>query len=52
MEDTPRLTHLYEHVSTSVTTTPSATPDDVMPSQVPGQKERLGRVMIMPYGSS
>ena len=51
MEDTPRLTHLYEHVSTSVTTTPSATLNEMHPL-VPVQKDRFGRVMIEPDGSS
>ncbi|WMV55686.1 hypothetical protein MTR67_049071, partial [Solanum verrucosum] len=35
----------------SPTATPSATPDDEMPAPTPGQKDRLGRVMIEPDGS-
>ncbi|WMV25347.1 hypothetical protein MTR67_018732 [Solanum verrucosum] len=34
------------------TGTPSATPDDETPTLTPGQKDRLGRVMIEPDGSS
>ncbi|WMV28860.1 hypothetical protein MTR67_022245 [Solanum verrucosum] len=53
MADTPPLTQRYVHpdVSPSATATPSATPNE-MPHLVPGQKGRLGRVMIEPDGSS
>jgi len=51
---TPPLTQCFVHpdVSPSSTATPSATPDDMMPALVPGQKDTLGRVMIEPDGSS
>ncbi|WMV24187.1 hypothetical protein MTR67_017572 [Solanum verrucosum] len=54
MAGTPLLTMCFVHpdVSPSSTATPSATPDDTMPALVPGQKDRLGRVMIEPDGSS
>ncbi|WMV18541.1 hypothetical protein MTR67_011926 [Solanum verrucosum] len=53
MTGTPPLTHHFVHhdVSPSSTARPSATPDDEMPALAPGQKDRLGRVM-MPDGSS
>ncbi|KAG5616327.1 hypothetical protein H5410_016151 [Solanum commersonii] len=51
---TPPLTQRLVHpdVSPSSTSTPSATPDDTMPAFAPGQKDRLGRVMIESDGSS
>ncbi|WMV29772.1 hypothetical protein MTR67_023157 [Solanum verrucosum] len=54
MADTPPLTQRFVHpdVSPSSTSTPSATPDDMMPALAPGQKDKLGRVMIEPDGSS
>ncbi|KAG5571594.1 hypothetical protein H5410_061360 [Solanum commersonii] len=54
MADTPLLTQRFVHpdVSPSSTATPSATPDDTMPALAPGQKDKLGRVMIEPDGSS
>ncbi|WMV33433.1 hypothetical protein MTR67_026818 [Solanum verrucosum] len=54
MAGTPPLTQHYVHpdVSPSTTTTPSAIPNDEMPPLVPGQKDKLGRVMIEPDGSS
>ena len=54
MAGTPPLTQRFVHpdVSLSFTATPSATPDDTMPALAPGQKDRLGKVMIEPYGSS
>ncbi|KAG5581048.1 hypothetical protein H5410_051675 [Solanum commersonii] len=54
MVGTPSLTQCFVRldVSPSSTTTPSATPDDTMPALAPGQKDRLGRVMIEPDGSS
>ncbi|KAK6791323.1 hypothetical protein RDI58_010404 [Solanum bulbocastanum] len=54
MASTPPLTQHFVHheVSPSSTATPSATPDDTMPTLAPGQKDRLGRVMIEPNGSS
>ncbi|KAH0636603.1 hypothetical protein KY289_036518 [Solanum tuberosum] len=54
MAGTPPLTQRFVHpdVSPSSTSTPSATPDDTMPALAPGQKGRLGRVMIEPDGSS
>ncbi|WMV58437.1 hypothetical protein MTR67_051822 [Solanum verrucosum] len=54
MAGTPPLTQRFVHpdVSPSSTATPSATPDDTMPALALGQKDRLGRVMIEPDGSS
>uniref|UniRef100_M1E0T4 Uncharacterized protein n=1 Tax=Solanum tuberosum TaxID=4113 RepID=M1E0T4_SOLTU len=54
MVGTPPLTQHFVHpgVSPSSTVTPSATPDDEMLTLAPGQKDRLGRVMIEPDGSS
>uniref|UniRef100_M1DXV8 Integrase core domain containing protein n=1 Tax=Solanum tuberosum TaxID=4113 RepID=M1DXV8_SOLTU len=54
MAGTPPLTQNFVHpyVSPSSTTTPSATPHDTMSALAPGQKDRLGRVMIEPDGSS
>ncbi|TMW93884.1 hypothetical protein EJD97_011027 [Solanum chilense] len=52
MADTPPLTQFYEHVSTSIITTTSATPVDGMSPLVHVQKDRLGRVMIYPHGLS
>ncbi|WMV37284.1 hypothetical protein MTR67_030669, partial [Solanum verrucosum] len=51
---TPPLTQHFVHpgVSPSSTAAPSATPDDEMLALAPGQKDRLGRVMIEPDGSS
>jgi len=48
------LTQRFVHpsVSPSSTAAPSATPDDAMPALAPGQKDRLGRVMIESDGSS
>ncbi|KAG5570563.1 hypothetical protein H5410_060329 [Solanum commersonii] len=52
--DMPPLTQRLVHpdVSPSFTTTPSATPHDIMFALAPGQKNRLGRVMIEPDRSS
>ncbi|KAG5605319.1 hypothetical protein H5410_026811 [Solanum commersonii] len=54
MAGTPPLTQHFVHldVSPSSTTRPSATPDDEMLALAPGQKDRLGRVMIELDGSS
>ncbi|KAG5596133.1 hypothetical protein H5410_037365 [Solanum commersonii] len=54
MADTPPLTQRFVHpdVSPSSTTAPSATPHDTMSALAPGQKDRLGRVMIERDGSS
>ncbi|WMV51318.1 hypothetical protein MTR67_044703 [Solanum verrucosum] len=54
MAGTPPLTRCFVHpdVSPSFTATPNATPNDTMPALAPGQKDRLGRVMIEPDGSS
>ncbi|WMV50847.1 hypothetical protein MTR67_044232 [Solanum verrucosum] len=54
MVGTPPLTQRFVHpdVSPSSTATPSATTNDMMPALAPGQKDRLGRVMIEPDGSS
>ncbi|WMV24333.1 hypothetical protein MTR67_017718 [Solanum verrucosum] len=54
MAGTPPLTQHFVHpdVSPSSTVVPSATPHDTMSALAPGQKERLGRVMIEPDGSS
>ncbi|WMV09351.1 hypothetical protein MTR67_002736 [Solanum verrucosum] len=54
MASTPSLTQHFVHpgVSPLSTTAPSATPDDEMPALAPGQKDKLGRVMIEPDGSS
>uniref|UniRef100_M1D9J9 Uncharacterized protein n=1 Tax=Solanum tuberosum TaxID=4113 RepID=M1D9J9_SOLTU len=48
MAGTPPLNQRFVHpgVSPSSTTTPSATPDDEIPALAPGQKNRLGRVMM------
>ncbi|WMV41520.1 hypothetical protein MTR67_034905, partial [Solanum verrucosum] len=53
MAGTPSFTQRYFHpdVSPLSTATPSATPDEMLPL-VLGQKDRLGRVMIEPDGSS
>ncbi|WMV10304.1 hypothetical protein MTR67_003689 [Solanum verrucosum] len=52
MAGTPLLTQFYVHpdVSPLSIATPSATPDEMLPL-VPGQKDKLGRVMIEPDGS-
>ncbi|KAG5609678.1 hypothetical protein H5410_020959 [Solanum commersonii] len=54
MAGTPPLTQRFVHrsVSPSSTTIPSATPDVEMPTLASGHKDRLGRVMIEPDGSS
>ncbi|KAG5632576.1 hypothetical protein H5410_004293 [Solanum commersonii] len=54
MAGTPSLTQCFVHpnVSPSSTATPSATPHDTMSTLATGQKDRLGRVMIEPDGSS
>ncbi|WMV14718.1 hypothetical protein MTR67_008103 [Solanum verrucosum] len=54
MAGTPPLTQHFVHhdVSPSSTATPSATPYDTMSALAPGQKDRLGRVMIELDGSS
>ncbi|WMV30332.1 hypothetical protein MTR67_023717 [Solanum verrucosum] len=54
MAGTPPLTQRFVHpdVSPSSTVAPSATPHDTMSALTPGQKDRLGRVMIEPDGSS
>ncbi|WMV38002.1 hypothetical protein MTR67_031387 [Solanum verrucosum] len=54
MASTPPLTQRFVHpdVSPSSTASPSATPHDTMYALAPGQKNRLGRVMIEPDGSS
>ncbi|KAG5598970.1 hypothetical protein H5410_030340 [Solanum commersonii] len=54
MAGTPSLTQHFVHpdVSPSSTVAPSATPHDTMSALAPGQKDRLGRVMIKPDGSS
>ncbi|KAK6793847.1 hypothetical protein RDI58_007300 [Solanum bulbocastanum] len=54
MIGTPPLTQCFLHpgVSLSSTTAPCATPDDEMPDLAPSQKDKLGRVMIEPNGSS
>ncbi|WMV13761.1 hypothetical protein MTR67_007146 [Solanum verrucosum] len=51
---TPPLTQRFVHpgVSPSSTTTPTATPNDETPALAPGQKDRLGRIMIESDGSS
>ncbi|WMV07165.1 hypothetical protein MTR67_000550 [Solanum verrucosum] len=48
MAGTPPLTQRFVHpdVSPSSTAAPSATPHDTMSALAPGQKDRLGRVMI------
>ncbi|XP_015168391.1 uncharacterized protein [Solanum tuberosum] len=52
MAGTPPLTrYVHPDISPSSTATPSATPDEMLPL-VPGQKDKLGRVMIEPDGSS
>ncbi|WMV25191.1 hypothetical protein MTR67_018576 [Solanum verrucosum] len=50
MAGTPLLTQRFVHpdVSPSFTAAPSATPHDTMFALAPGQKDRLGRVMIEP----
>ncbi|KAK6781913.1 hypothetical protein RDI58_019709 [Solanum bulbocastanum] len=54
MAGTPPLTQRFEHpdVPPSSKAIPSATPYDTMSALAPGQKDRLGRVMIEPDGSS
>ncbi|KAK6786653.1 hypothetical protein RDI58_015178 [Solanum bulbocastanum] len=54
MAGTPPLTQRFVHpsVSPSSTAAPSATPNAEMPALAPSQKDRLGRVMIEPDGSS
>ncbi|KAG5616285.1 hypothetical protein H5410_016109 [Solanum commersonii] len=54
MAGTPSLTQRFVHpdVSPSSTAAPSATPHDTMSALALGQKDRLGRVMIEPDGSS
>ncbi|WMV33114.1 hypothetical protein MTR67_026499 [Solanum verrucosum] len=54
MAGTPLLTQRFVHpdVLTSSTAAPSATPHDTMSALAPGQKIRLGKVMIEPDGSS
>ncbi|WMV33515.1 hypothetical protein MTR67_026900 [Solanum verrucosum] len=54
MAGMPPLTQRFVHpdVSPSSTAAPSATPHDTMSTLAPGQKDRLGRVMIEPNGSS
>ncbi|XP_015170645.1 uncharacterized protein [Solanum tuberosum] len=54
MAGMPPMTQRFVHpdVSPSSTTIPSATPDDTMPALAPGQKDKLGRVMIELDGSS
>ncbi|WMV30757.1 hypothetical protein MTR67_024142 [Solanum verrucosum] len=54
MARTPPLTQRFVHSSVSPLSivAPSATPDDEMSALAPGQKDRLGRVMIEPDGSS
>ncbi|WMV55163.1 hypothetical protein MTR67_048548 [Solanum verrucosum] len=43
---------VHPDVSPSSTATPSATPHDTMSALAPGQKDRLGRIMIESDGSS
>ena len=54
MAGTPPLTKSFMHpdVSPSSKTTTSATPDDEIPALAPGQKDKLGKVMIELDGSS
>ncbi|KAK6794018.1 hypothetical protein RDI58_007471 [Solanum bulbocastanum] len=54
MAGTPPLTQHFVHpdVPPSSTATPSATPHDTMSALAPSQKDRLGKVMIEPDGSS
>ncbi|KAK6803008.1 hypothetical protein RDI58_000792 [Solanum bulbocastanum] len=54
MAGNPPLTQSFVHpdVPSSSMATPSATPHDIMSALAPGQKDRLGRVMIEPDGSS
>ncbi|WMV38468.1 hypothetical protein MTR67_031853 [Solanum verrucosum] len=54
MVGTPPLTQCFVHpdVSPSSTAALSATPHDTMSALAPGQKDRLGRVMIEPDGLS
>ncbi|KAK6793901.1 hypothetical protein RDI58_007354 [Solanum bulbocastanum] len=54
MAGTPPLTQRFVHpdIPPSSTATPSATPHDTMSALALGQKDRLGRVMIEPDGSS
>ncbi|KAK6794106.1 hypothetical protein RDI58_007559 [Solanum bulbocastanum] len=54
MAGIPPLTQHFVHsdVPYSSTATPSATPHDTISALAPGQKDRLGRVMIEPDGSS
>ncbi|WMV20604.1 hypothetical protein MTR67_013989 [Solanum verrucosum] len=54
MTGTPPFTQHFVHpdVSPSSTARSSATPDDKMPALAPSQKDRFGKVMIEPDGSS
>ncbi|WMV30776.1 hypothetical protein MTR67_024161 [Solanum verrucosum] len=54
MAGTPPLTQRFVHpdVSPPSTAAPSATPHDTMSALAPGQKDKLGRVMIESDGSS
>ncbi|KAK6778087.1 hypothetical protein RDI58_024805 [Solanum bulbocastanum] len=55
MAGTPPLTQRFVHPDvppSSSTATPSPTPHDTMSALAPSQKDRLGRVMIEPDGSS
>ncbi|KAG5605541.1 hypothetical protein H5410_027033 [Solanum commersonii] len=54
MVGTPPLTQHFVHLdaSPSSTASPSATPHGTMSALAPVQKDRLGRVMIEPNGSS
>ncbi|KAG5628272.1 hypothetical protein H5410_013490 [Solanum commersonii] len=52
-DGTPSSTaSVYSSILTSSTAAHSATPDAEMPTLAPGQKDRFGRVMIEPDGSS
>ncbi|KAG5576927.1 hypothetical protein H5410_057061 [Solanum commersonii] len=54
MAGTPPLTQnfVYSDISPSSTARPSATPNDMMSALAPGQKDKLGIVMIESDGSS
>ncbi|WMV41800.1 hypothetical protein MTR67_035185 [Solanum verrucosum] len=54
MAGTPPLTQcfMHPHASPLSIARPCATPDDNMSALAPGQKDKLGRVMIEPDGSS
>ncbi|KAK6803240.1 hypothetical protein RDI58_001024 [Solanum bulbocastanum] len=54
MAGTPPLTQRFVHLDVPPPSiaTPSATPHDTMSDLAPSQKDRLGRVMIEPDGSS